>query len=198
VSSSSGLADIGAGGMPMAKQRKKAKRDEPKVAKTWGELAGELEISERVLQRLGTRADFPGRAGHPGKRDGHFPIETIRAWLGTIRSVPEMEDEDLLAVARRVKLLELEEKEAAAALRLEKLADVEEVGQYCEQVVNNAKAILGSLEDEVVALLPASIPAKVRVQVHRRTQQLRDTALKELARLSEGDTDDTSDPEAEG
>jgi len=172
------------------------RKAEPRAARTWGELSREVGISERVLQRLGTRPDFPGRPGAPGKRDGHFPIEEIRAWLATVRSsIETTEDEDLLAAARRVKLLELEEKEAAAGVRLGKLADVDEVGQYCEQIVNNAKAILAALEDEVVALLPASIGVKTRTEIYRKVQQLRDGALAELQRLCEGDTDDTTEPE---
>jgi hypothetical protein len=184
----------------VAKRKAKVPADQPKIAKTWGELARELGMGgkdpERILQRLGTRADFPGKPGRPGKRDGHFPVETIRAWLATVRtSVETVEDDELAAVAKRVKLLELEEKEAAAALRLGKLADVDEVGQYCEQVVNNAKAILAALEDEVVAILPASVTAKVRTQIHARVQKLRDGALAELQRLCEGDTDETAEPD---
>lgn len=176
------------------------KKDEPRVATTWSELARELGMGgaapERVLQRWATRADFPGRPGKPGKRDGYFPVEEIRTWLAAVRtSVEPVEDEDLVAVAKRVKLLELEEKEAAAKVRLEKLADVDEVGQYCEQVVNNAKAILAALEDEVVAILPAAVGAKVRGQIHRRVQKLRDAALAELQRLCEGDTDETTEPD---
>ena len=185
----------------MAKRKEKVAADEPKIAKTWSELARELGMSgkdpERILQRLGTRPDFPGKPGRPGKRDGHFPVEDIRAWLATIRTtVDQVDDEEITAVTRRVKLLELEEKEAAAALRLQKLADVDEIGQYCVQLVNNAKAILAALEDEVVGSLPASVPAKVRATIHRRVQKIRDAAILELQRLSEGDTDDTAEPDA--
>lgn len=184
----------------MARKRKQAEADQPRIATTWGELARELGMSgkdpERILQRLGTRPDFPGKPGRPGKRDGYFPVETIRAWLATVRStVADVDDDEITAVAKRVKLLQLEEAEAAAALRLGKLADVDEVGQYSWQVVNNAKAILGALEDEVVAILPGSVPAKVRSQIHRKVQQLRDGALAELQRLCEGDTDETTEPD---
>ena len=150
----------------------------------------------RVLQRMGTRPDFPGRPGSPGRRDGHFPVEEIRVWMAGIRSaVEEVDDAELAAINKRVRLLELEEKEAAASLRLQKLADVDDVGQFGEQVVNNAKAVLGAMEDEVVALLPAGVGVKVRQSVYRKVQQLRDTALDELARLVTGDDDDTEVPE---
>lgn len=180
----------------MARKQKTVGKDQGTVARTWAELSRAVGVSERVLQRLGTRPDFPGRPAKPGKRDGKFPVEKIRGWLATIRQTVEpVDDAEIAAVARRVKLLQLEEAEAAAALRLEKLADVDEVGQYCEQVVNNAKAILAAVEDEVVSLLPASVTARVRTTIHRRVQQLRDAALAELQRLSEGDTDETAEPD---
>jgi hypothetical protein len=189
------------GGIPVAKRKAKVvAAEEPKIAKTWSELARELGMGgkdpERILQRLGTRPDFPGKPGRPGRRDGHFPVEDIRAWLATIRTtVDQVDDEEITAVTKRVKLLELEEKEAAAALRLGKLADVDEVGQYCVQVVNNARAILASIEDEVVGALPATVPAKVRTTIYRRVQKIRDAAMLELQRLSEGDTDETAEPD---
>jgi hypothetical protein len=103
------------------------------------------------------------------------------------------DDAELADVGRRVKLLDLEEREQAALERLGRLADVDEVAAFARQVVGNAKAVLGSIEDEIVAMLPAGTPAAVRRQVHARVRKRRDDALVELARLVEGDTDEAED-----
>jgi hypothetical protein len=169
------------------------------IARTYAELAAGLGMSgrqpERILQRWAKREGFPGRPGDPGKANGHFPIAEIREWIalqgGSVSAGTD--DEELADVARRVKLLELEEKEQAALERLGRLADVDEVAQFARTVVANAKAVLGSIEDELIAMLPAETPAEVRRQAYRRIQRRRDDLLTELARLIEGDTDDTGE-----
>lgn len=169
------------------------------VARTYAELAAGLGMSgrqpERILQRWAKREGFPGRPGDPGKANGHFPIDEIREWIalqgGGVSA--GCDDEELVDVARRVKLLELEEKEQAALERLGRLADVDEVAQFARTVCANAKAVLGSIEDELIAMLPAETPAETRRQAYRRIQKRRDDLLSELARLIEGDTDDTGE-----
>jgi hypothetical protein len=145
---------------------------------------------------MGTRPDFPGRPGSPGRRDGHFPVEEIRVWMAGIRSaVEDVDDAELAAVNKRVRLLELEEKEAAASLRLQKLADVDEVGQFCEQKINNTKAVLEAMKDKVIAELPAGIGVKVRQSIYRTIQQMLDIAFDELAGMEMGDDDETEVPD---
>ena len=84
------------------------------------------------------------------------------------------------------------ERFAAAGMHIV-LADVDEVALFCEQVVADAKAVLESLEDEVVSLLPENIPGEVRTAIHRKVRQMRDEKLWQLSRLIEGDTDEAGD-----
>lgn len=175
-------------------RRDEAERVAPWVAKTWAELARALGMRgkepERVLQRMATRPGFPGKPSRPGKADGELPVEAIRAWLATIgHGVEEVDDADLVAIQKRIKLLELEEKESERLVRMERLADVEEVAQFCGQVIANAKAVLGPIVEEAVAALPESVGVNVRETVRRRVGKLVRSALAELARLAEGDTD---------
>lgn len=180
-------------------RRAEAERVAPHVARTWGELARALGMRgkepERVLQRMAQRPGFPGKASRPGKQDGELPVETIRTWLATVGSaVEDVDDEDLLKLQKRLKLLELEEKESERLVRMERLADVEEVSQFCEQVIANAKAVLGPIVEEVVASLPESVGVNVRETVRRRVSKLLRSALQELERLTEGDTDQRDEP----
>jgi hypothetical protein len=175
-------------------RRAEAEKVAPWVARTWAELARALGMKgkepERVLQRMATRPGFPGRPSRPGKADGDLPVEAIRVWLATVgNSVEEVDDADLVALQRRIKLLELEEKEAERLVRMERLADVEEVAQFSAQVIANAKAVLGPIVEEVVASLPESVGVNVRETVRRRVGKLVRSALTELERLAEGDTD---------
>lgn len=174
-------------------------RPAEKIARTYAELARELGMGgadpERVLARLATRPDFPGRPGRPGKRDAHLPVEKIRSWIAQVSSsVVKVTDEEIEAVTRRIRYLELEQCEREKMLAMEQLADVDEVAQFCEQVVADAKAVLESLEDEVVALLPENVAGEVRAAIHRKVRQMRDELLWQLSRLIEGDTDETDDP----
>lgn len=175
------------------------------IAKTWAELAKALGMPgrdpERTLKRLGTRDDFPGRPGRPGQRDGHFPVETIRAWLATVRgSVQPAGDDELAAAARRCKLLELESRERQRLQEMGELLDVEEVAAWCETVVANSRAVLEGLPDQVLGLLPAAIAAGTRVEIHQAAGRVVATALDELRQLIGGDgeinTDRDSTPTA--
>jgi len=171
-----------------------AERVAPHVARTWAELARALGMRgkepERVLQRMATRPGFPGRPSRPGKADGHLPVEEIRVWLATVgHAVEDVDDAELTKIQKRIFWLDLEEKEAARLVRAERLADVEEVAQFCGQVIANAKSVLGSIVDETVAALPESVGVNVRETVRRKVGKLVRTALAELERLAEGDTD---------
>jgi len=105
--------------------------------------------------------------------------------------VDDVDDVELGKLTRRIKWLELEEKEAERLVRAERLADVEVVAQFCEQVIANAKAVLGSIVEEAVAALPEAVGVNVRETVRRKIERLVRTALAELERLAEGDTDVT-------
>ena len=61
------------GGIPVVRKKKTVGKVQGTVARTWAELSRAVGVSERVLQRLGTRPDFPGRPAKPGKRDGLLP-----------------------------------------------------------------------------------------------------------------------------
>jgi hypothetical protein len=177
-------------------RREEAERVSPWVAKTWAELARALGMRgkepERVLQRMATRPGFPGKPSRPGKADGELPVEAIRVWLAAVgHQVDDVDDVELGKLTRRIKWLELEEKEAERLVRAERLADVEVVAQFCEQVIANSKAVLGSIEEEAVAALPESVGVNVRETVRRKVGRLVRTALAELERLAEGDTDVT-------
>jgi phage terminase Nu1 subunit (DNA packaging protein) len=166
------------------------------TARTYRELAEHLGLTcadpERTLKAYHARG-MPGTVGTRGKQDGRFDVEVCRSWIAAhVRAGGGAESGDL---RERILQLELEIKEREKLESLERLADVDEVGQHVETCVNDARAILEAIPDEVVRALPDETESQVRSVVHRRVEQLIRDACDHLARMAAGDDDLIDEPD---
>lgn len=167
---------------------------EPTIARTYAELANALAMqaknAERILQRYAVTPGFPGKPGTPGKRDGWFPVEEIRAWIAARQpggGLVAGGDDELATIRKRIAKLQLEREELDLLKRLGRLADVEDVVRFSRQCVANAKSVLEPLADELLDVLPRSIDGDVRKRIHQRAQRLVDQAWDNLAQMVAGD-----------
>jgi len=173
------------------------------IATTYAELAGLLGMvgtnPERTIAGWVTKPGFPGRPGTPGRRDAYLPVEQIRQWLadqqtGRRNGVAGAElDDETRELQRQLLRLKLERETRETLLELGRLADVDQVAQFNRQCIANAKSILETLPETIVDTLPRLGPEE-RANVFLQIRNLIDSALQEIGRLVEGDTEtDASD-----
>jgi phage terminase Nu1 subunit (DNA packaging protein) len=172
------------------------------ICQTYAELASELGMSGkdpiRVIAGWASMPGFPGRAGTQGRRDAHLPVDQIRDWLASRdNDLGSAVDDEMRELQRQEKRLRLEISQRDLQEQLGRLADVDEVAAFNRKVVADTVSILEPLADEVVSLLPRKIPAETRSEVHRAVTTLIDNALESIARVVEGDTDETDEAEQE-
>lgn len=164
----------------------------PETVATFGALAIALGLQladpVRALQKWHERG-MPGRPGSRGKADGEWNVAECRAWIETHVRQSEESELDSPALKRELLRLDLEIKLDERREQLGRLADVDEVGRFNEQAVNDARAILEAIPDEVVRALPEEIADQVRALIHRRVEQLVRDACDHVARQVEGDDD---------
>lgn len=165
-----------------------------RICRTYAELSTELGVPVRTIQHWATDPGFPGRPGSPGRAEAYLPVDEIQQWRaaknGTANGFDAYADDDeLRELQRRIKRLELEQRERDALEQLGRLANVEDVARFNRQCVANAKAVLEPLADEVVAELPPEIPPETRARIHRRVATLIDNSWQQLADIVSGDTD---------
>lgn len=170
------------------------------ICQTYAELAIALGMTgkdpTRIIAGWATQPGFPGKPGTQGRRDAHLPVEQIRDWLASRDNALGLAgDDEMRELQRREKRLRLELAERELQEQLGRLADVEEVAAFNRKVVADTVSILEPLADEVVSLLPRKIAASVRSEVHRAVMTLLDNARESIARVIEGDTDETEDVE---
>lgn len=162
------------------------------VCETRAEAARELGVSERIIATWCSYSDFPGRAGHRGRREAYYPIDEIRRWHAkTFGDVP-MEGHRNVARERRdnanASLAELE-----LAERTGELIPLQDVIDFYARQMAHAKAVLNDLADIVVDLLPPKVKRDERARIRARVDELRDQVLERFVELLEGDTDPTED-----
>jgi hypothetical protein len=173
------------------------KTPERRTATTYRELADALEMTcadpERTLKQYTARG-MPGRPGRPGKKAARFDVEECRLWIAAnVRNGTQDVTEGIRDARGRLTLLDLEIKEGERRQQLEQLADVDEIADFIEICVNDAKAILEALPDEILEALPEELPEETRRNVHRRVERILTNALESISRTIEGDTDPTED-----
>jgi hypothetical protein len=167
------------------------------IATTIGEAATLLGISPRVFAHWATEPGFPGQPGEPGKRNGNFPIDSIRTWhLATHapswRSRGSEDDE--AAAARRLKLLiECDQAQVELERELGTIGDTETWAAFCRRVVAATKAQLEEVADRTLARLPGKIDAATRKIIRKAIEQTVADALNTIAELIAGDDDEAED-----
>lgn len=158
------------------------------ICTTRREAAAALGVSLRYFSEWLNEPGFPGFSGSPGRQDGYFPISEIEAWRANHPKFGQTgsgnDSRDRINVAR-AKKLELEyERE------LESLISVDVVERFIVRTLSAAKAILETLDEEVIALMPESIDAKTRTKIRRKVGDKVDQIQSTLAELIEGDEDE--------
>lgn len=162
------------------------------VCHTRSEAARELGVAERTIATWCSYPDFPGKPGHRGRREGHYPIPEIRKWHartfgdvpmeGSANSARERKDNAHAAIAE----LDLAERTG----ELIPLADV--IGFYVRQM-NQAKAHLADLPDLVVDKLPPKVKREERQKIRDQVEEIRYQVLETFVELLKGDTDPTEE-----
>jgi hypothetical protein len=158
------------------------------VVTTRAELAQVLGVNTRTVAEWLNDPDFPGQAGQPGRANGYFPVEKIRAWMA---ARPQYEDEssELNSALKRERLEKLRLENAETAGRLIDRAAVE---GWVARKAALARQRLATLEPIVMGSLPPEIDARVKAQLAVDVRSIIDQMLTELAR-SYRDKDDSDD-----
>jgi hypothetical protein len=166
------------------------------IVGTIGEAALALSVAPRTLATWLNDPTFPGKAGHPGRGDGHFPIAAIRAWhLATHGVTDKSEHADEAAAAAKVKKAIVDSDRAHLALEreLKSILDAEEFSKFLTRMIATAKAVHDEMPDRVEARLPGSLAADVKQRIRQAVEATIVEAMNALAEAIAGDTDETDD-----
>ena len=167
-----------------------------KIATTRGETAAHFGVSVRTIADWQRDEGFPGRPGSPGRQDGYYPLGKIETWLRDREALLGSLDSNAPSAAGGAGSRNAfwHVKAQRAQLELERelgtILDVEETAAFLERLVATARAMLESLPDKVVALLPPDVPDSVRSAVHQSVNQQLDAAYEILEELTRADADD--------
>jgi len=136
-----------------------------RICRTRAEAARMLGVHQQTITDWANGyADFPGRAGTPGKRDGYYPIDEIETWregacgpgrIGGGSGVLDVERGRLLNLQCEERELRLQQKRAA-------LVPVQEVTDFLRRTVAQAASMLDELPDRILASLPADVGGESR------------------------------------
>ena len=159
------------------------------IATTRAELALLLNVNTRTVAEWLNDPDFPGHAGQPGRANGYFPVDKIRAWMA---ARPQYEDEssELNSALKRERLEKLRLENAETAGRLIDRAAVE---GWVARKAALARQKLATLEPIVMGSLPPEVDARVKAQLAADVRGIIDQMLTELARVYTDDSDGEDD-----
>lgn len=148
------------------------------IAKTLGQVAKHFGVKPREVDRW-VAAGMPGVPGNSAI-PGHLDLMEIAAWL----------EENELNIKRdkepsgpRARLLEIETR--TKELRYQQLAgevvELDPISRVTVRHIHEAKAVLERIPDEVLAVLPAKTPARVRRAIRVEVFDLIDASCQMLA-----------------
>jgi hypothetical protein len=165
------------------------------IATTIADAAREFGVAPRTFSLWLTDPTFPGKAGTPGRRDGYFPLQQIRAWqaaaIGGTRAAAA--DAEMLA-GRRLKLqIDNDRQQVALEKELGSIADCEAIARFQARQVATAKALFGEAPDKVDSRLPGKLAQPVRLRIRQALEEVIAETLNALAELAAGDLDDAED-----
>lgn len=175
-------------------KEEEATKESPRVARTRKECAEHFHVHLRTVADWLEEPGFPGRAGTRGRRDGHFPLDEIAAWIETRDALrnggprldtPGLRDE-MLSIKIQRERHRLAEEEG-------RLARIEDMVELVERLTNTAKRLLESLPDEAAKDLPEDLPAHTKTAVIKRLRRRIFDIERVVSEAIAGDTDDTED-----
>ena len=162
------------------------------IARSRGEAARVLGISERLLTHWTKEPGFPGRPGSKAATpDGYYPIEQIRAWIAGAHP------ESPLAVNPKYtgshdKYIRI--RTSRAEFELDRLRGqylpLQEVQRFFSRTLTNVVSVLQDLPHRLAAAMPEDMGSAQRQIV----RTIAETAINEcrtaIAELIEGDEDE--------
>lgn len=136
------------------------------IFQTKADCANYFRVSERQVGVWLNDPTFPGRAGHPGKRDGYFPAWQITTWRGAQTLVSgNGADDALTAKAREARarkiIVNSKLEEIKLAEKQRQVADVEAMRRLYVQTHALAKQCFRQVWPRIRELLPRMPPEKV-------------------------------------
>lgn len=155
------------------------------------EVADHFGVSTRTIADWLKKEGFPGRSGGPGQQTGYFPARQIEEWLGTPKGGTYTSSSDRVNQARAKKL------EIDIAKELRGLIPLDKYESLAVRTCNSARALIESMPDQVVQLLPADTPDETRSKIRKKVDDIAERFLSMLSQLIEGDEDDEEE-EANG
>jgi phage terminase Nu1 subunit (DNA packaging protein) len=161
-----------------------------RVCTTRAAAAAELGVDIRTLAEWLNDPTFPGKAGSPGRSDGHFPLDEIRTWRSAkFENAPGGNDE-----LGRLRILQLQTKvereQLELARELGRIVDVEDVRNLLEAGVATAKSILDQLPEQVLANLPGKLSKEIKNKIRELAQSKIEQAYTVLESLSREDEEE--------
>lgn len=165
------------------------------IVRTIAEVANHFGVSTKAVANWLKDPHFPGQAGQRGRQNGRFPLEAIAAWREARDGTRE---DDVGSSARERKWnADAEIRELELAKLRGELIEVDVVVAEMEQAINNAKAVLSDLPDEILDELPEAVRKKLggslRAKIERRITQ----ACQRLVDMVASDEDDEPEDETE-
>jgi len=145
---------------------------EENVVGAAGDVANHFGVSERTVQ-------YWRNKGMPGE-PGYFNLDAIALWR---TEQGHASGQQTPSTRIREELLEIEKETKAARLQQLRgeLVELDPVRRAGIRHIFEAKAILERIPDEVLALLPAKTPARVKRPIREQVLQLVDAACQGLA-----------------
>ncbi len=167
------------------------------VAKNRRECGDHFGVHEHTVSAWQRREGFPGRPADPGKRNGHYPIHEIDAWLKAEGLHPTESNHsggttDNELKAERVRLMQLKaaEKELELGRKRGELIEVATVTAFMARQINQAGALIDEIPDRAMAKLPPDVSQDAREAIYSDFVGLAKDLRAVLGELVSGDEDD--------
>jgi phage terminase Nu1 subunit (DNA packaging protein) len=140
-----------------------------------------MPIDPRTLSRWTKQPKFPGKAGHAGRRDGHFPCRAIIAWA---EGNAAMTDDGSGAVTGgpRSRLM-VARAELAELMVRQKQGELISRSEALAALHRQASLIITMLEgfpDEAAGMAEGEAAKKIRERLAQRIERLRESLADQL------------------
>ncbi len=161
------------------------RRDEqpdPVVLQTRSDVANYFNVHLRTVGQWLAMPGFPGRAGDPGKRNGHFPVDQIETWLilrDSSVAAQSVDDDHPRHVLAEIKA---QREQLRLSREMGQFVDAELLKREIVRAHAVAKSALEPLVDMLLGVLPADTPPPVVDDVRARLVRIRQNAYEQIGK----------------
>jgi phage terminase Nu1 subunit (DNA packaging protein) len=167
------------------------------VAATIAEAAEVLGVHRRTLAEWCNDPTFPGTPGPPGRREGHFPIDEIKAWQARNFPAGGGSSSNELAELKAAKLrVQVEREQLEFAKELNAIVELDDVRNLIESAINTAKSIFDEFPEQCVASMPGNLDKKLKNKIRELAERKKNEAYEMLAAMFHDDDDEESEEPA--